>query len=143
MSDIFYPDDVTDILENKKVIFLGDSIVRALYKDLIWLINDKSLIPLEVNPLQTPSNKVVTQNCLLYVFVVVVQHQLNFQVLKAKGEKHCPDLGMIATSKDTSAAFLSNRDTLHGNFRGLCPGNNYVEDRSYHNKEHNISVEFK
>ena len=49
MSDIFYPDDVTDILKNKKILFLGDSIVRALYKDLIWLINTKSLIPLEVN----------------------------------------------------------------------------------------------
>ena len=141
MSD--RPDDVMDILENKKVIFLGDSIVRALYKDLIWLINDKSLIPLEVNPLQTPSNKSSHSKLSFVCFFVAVQHQLNFQVLKAKGEKHFPDRGMISTSKDTSAAFLSNRDTLHGNFRGLCPGNNYVEDRSYHNKEHNISVEFK
>ena len=95
----------------------------------------------EFNVLHLNSYRSLAQFCDF--FVVVVQHQLNFQVLKAKGEKHCPDLGMIATSKDTSAAFLSNRDTLDGNFRGLCPGNNYVEDRSYHNKEHNISVEFK
>ena len=49
MADLFSPGDVTKVLKNKRCVFLGASIVRGLYKDLLWLINSKSLIPLEVN----------------------------------------------------------------------------------------------
>jgi hypothetical protein len=49
MADIFSPDEVTELLKNKNIVFLGGSVVRGLYKDLCWLINSKSLIPYEVN----------------------------------------------------------------------------------------------
>ena len=57
MSDIFFPEDVTKLLTNKNVLFLGGSVVRGLYKDLCWLINSKSLIPYEVNTITQFQNK--------------------------------------------------------------------------------------
>ena len=39
--------DVRKLLENKKVIFLGDSIIRDVYKDMVWLYQKKGLIPYE------------------------------------------------------------------------------------------------
>ena len=49
MVDLFSPGDVTKVLKNKLCVFLCGSVVRGLYKDLLWLINSKSLIPFEVS----------------------------------------------------------------------------------------------
>jgi hypothetical protein len=49
MADIFYPTDLARLLANKHVVFLGGSVVRGLYRDMMWLINSASLIPHEVN----------------------------------------------------------------------------------------------
>ena len=59
MADLFSPGDVTKVLKNKRCVFLGASIVRGLYKDLLWLINSKSLIPFEVSKIYIKFN-----NCL-------------------------------------------------------------------------------
>ena len=37
MCDIFTRDDIHKLLRGKSCLFLGDSIMRNLYKDLVWL----------------------------------------------------------------------------------------------------------
>ncbi|KAJ9590219.1 hypothetical protein L9F63_016669 [Diploptera punctata] len=44
MSDIFTKSDALKLLQSKHIIFFGDSNFRALYKDVIWLLNHNSLI---------------------------------------------------------------------------------------------------
>lgn len=48
MSDIFLKKDALNLLEKKHIVFFGDSNVRSLYKDLIWLMNRNSLIEKDV-----------------------------------------------------------------------------------------------
>nr|ACO15260.1 FAM113A [Caligus clemensi] len=48
MADIFVQKDVHTLTRNQSFLFIGDSNMRAIYKDLIWLsqsTNDSSLIP--------------------------------------------------------------------------------------------------
>ena len=65
MADCFKPEDVDKLLAVKHLVFLGDSVTRAIYKvgqldsstkhgfefdmsqDFVWLANDSSLIPVE------------------------------------------------------------------------------------------------
>ena len=47
MSDLFLSEDVRRVLKGKQVVLLGDSNIRGLYKDIVWLINDNSFIPYE------------------------------------------------------------------------------------------------
>ncbi|GJQ81918.1 hypothetical protein Trydic_g20386 [Trypoxylus dichotomus] len=44
-SDIFYKVEAQNLLKNRRIFFFGDSNVRALYKDLVWLIEYGTLIP--------------------------------------------------------------------------------------------------
>ncbi|PSN31703.1 hypothetical protein C0J52_23620 [Blattella germanica] len=44
MSDIFTKDDAQRLLANKHIMFFGDSNIRALYKDLLCLLNRNALI---------------------------------------------------------------------------------------------------
>lgn len=46
--DLFIKQDVAKLLEGKSILFLGDSIMRNIYKDLVWLTSpkdDNKLIP--------------------------------------------------------------------------------------------------
>ena len=48
MCDIFTRASATDLLRGKSILFLGDSIMRNIYKDLIWMISPETrgdLIP--------------------------------------------------------------------------------------------------
>jgi len=47
MSDLFLSEDVRRVLKGKHVVLLGNSNIRGLYKDIVWLINDNSFIPQE------------------------------------------------------------------------------------------------
>lgn len=47
MSSVFTSADLQRILKGKHVLFLGDSIVRALYKDIVWLYNCNYFLPVE------------------------------------------------------------------------------------------------
>ena len=49
MTDLFETEDVRDLLKNKTVVFLGGSIIRGLYKDVIWLLNSNSFLPQKVS----------------------------------------------------------------------------------------------
>ena len=45
MSDVFDSEQTVQLLKGKTVLFLGASVTRGLYKDLIWLINSNTLLP--------------------------------------------------------------------------------------------------
>ncbi|XP_014284517.1 uncharacterized protein [Halyomorpha halys] len=46
MADIFRKEDVCSLLMGKHILFIGDSNIRALYKDILWLYKMNSLISL-------------------------------------------------------------------------------------------------
>ena len=48
MCDLYKPDDLCRLLKGKHVAVFGGSVMRGLYKDIVWLLNDDSLIPKEV-----------------------------------------------------------------------------------------------
>ena len=48
MCDVYKSSDVAELLAGKHVAVLGGSVMRGLYKDLVWLLNDDSFIPAEV-----------------------------------------------------------------------------------------------
>ncbi|XP_063598017.1 uncharacterized protein LOC134774621 [Penaeus indicus] len=48
MADIFRQDDVTKLLSDRSVLMLGDSNMRSIYRDLIYLLVDGGIIPPEM-----------------------------------------------------------------------------------------------
>ena len=48
MSDVFKSEEVVKLLKGKTVLFLGASVTRGLYKDLIWLLNTNALLPKKI-----------------------------------------------------------------------------------------------
>lgn len=48
MADIFLKEDVRKHFKGKKVIFLGDSIMRNIYQDFLYLIEKGDLTPYEL-----------------------------------------------------------------------------------------------
>jgi len=48
MCDIFKKSDVESLLKGKHVVVFGGSVMRGLYKDIVWMLNDDSFIPREV-----------------------------------------------------------------------------------------------
>ncbi|KDR15055.1 PC-esterase domain-containing protein 1B-like isoform X1 [Zootermopsis nevadensis] len=44
MSDIYLKKDALNLLEKRHAVFFGDSNMRSVYKDLVWLMNKNSLI---------------------------------------------------------------------------------------------------
>ena len=48
MTDIFNSEQAVTLLKGKTVLFLGGSVTRGLYKDLIWLLNSNSLLPRQI-----------------------------------------------------------------------------------------------
>ena len=45
--EMFTKDDVRSLFKNRFVLFLGDSIIRDVYKDFVWLREKGNLIPHE------------------------------------------------------------------------------------------------
>ena len=48
MTDIFNREQAVKLLKGKTVLFLGGSVTRGLYKDLIWLLNSNTLLPRQI-----------------------------------------------------------------------------------------------
>ena len=46
---VWHRKEVVRLLAGKRVLLLGGSIVRGIYKDLIWLINSNTTLPREVS----------------------------------------------------------------------------------------------
>ena len=44
MTDLFDKGDASSLLRDQTILLLGGSVVRGLYKDLVWLLNTNSLI---------------------------------------------------------------------------------------------------
>ncbi len=57
MCDIFKKQDLLRVFGNKSVLFLGDSIMRSLYKDFVWLSRNDELIPPKLNKEVCTPNK--------------------------------------------------------------------------------------
>jgi hypothetical protein len=49
MCDVFTREDLLRLFRGKSVLFLGDSLMRSIYKDFIWLSKENSLIKHEIN----------------------------------------------------------------------------------------------
>ena len=45
MADIFLKDDARKLFRGQKVIFLGDSIMRNIYQDFVYLLENGNLTP--------------------------------------------------------------------------------------------------
>ena len=48
MTDVFNSRQAVDLLKGKTILFLGASVTRGLYKDLIWLLNSITLLPRQI-----------------------------------------------------------------------------------------------
>lgn len=48
MTDIFNTEQAIQLLKGRTVLFLGGSVTRGLYKDLIWLLNSNTLLPRQI-----------------------------------------------------------------------------------------------
>ena len=121
MTDIFLSDDVASLLQNKTIIILGSSIMRGLYKDLVWLLNT---------------------NTLMDYGVLGNRGEESFPSLDRLDERL--DLTVMERRKKTLKRIFheNNRDMLR-DFRGVTIGRDYAEVREYHNKESNITIIFK
>ena len=54
MADVFTREDVRRVLGGRQVLLLGDSVLRNLYQDLVWLAEKGTLTPNEVSPPPLP-----------------------------------------------------------------------------------------
>ena len=54
MADVFTREDMRRVLGGMQVLFLGDSVLRNLYQDFVWLAEKGTLTPNEVPPPPPP-----------------------------------------------------------------------------------------
>ena len=45
MADVFLKADVRSIFKDRKVLFMGDSVLRNLYQDFVYLVEKGTLTP--------------------------------------------------------------------------------------------------
>ena len=45
MADVFLKSDVRSIFKDRKVLFMGDSVLRNLYQDFVYLVEKGTLTP--------------------------------------------------------------------------------------------------
>jgi len=119
MADLFSSSNTINLLKNKCIVLCGGSVIRGLYKDLIWLLNSNTLIEYKV---------------------LGTKGEERFPDL---------DKANVKKKHLTNIFHEENRDHLHNSgdseddFRGLNSGRSYVEVREYYNKENNILIIFK
>ena len=76
MADIFQRSDVRNVLLNKKVVFLGDSILRNIYQDLVWLFEHGDF---------TPHRTLVDKHCCEILSLVI------FSLIRGRRENSSED----------------------------------------------------
>ena len=59
MTDLFDKGDVSSLLRDQTILLLGGSVVRGLYKDLVWLLNTNSLIDRGVRNIEDLSETIL------------------------------------------------------------------------------------
>ena len=121
MTDFFMSEDVRKLLRGKKIVYLGGSITRGLYKDLIWLLNSNNFMPKAILGSKGEKNFPDFSN---------------------------PKL-QPGSESDDEGRFFNNKDELHNcggcpdDFKGINQGRNYTESREYVNEEHQITIAYK
>lgn len=115
MADIFLSSDACKVLSGKHIVVIGGSNMRGLYKDIVWLVNDSSLIPYECLGAKGESRF----------------PDFNWKV-------GCPKK---PSSRLRRIFHDGNRDNLL-DFNGLHAGRGYVEPRRYYNEKHDITVNY-
>lgn len=116
MADIFLSKEARNVLKGKHIAVIGGSNMRGLYKDIVWLLNDDSIIPKEVlgEKLEKRFPDFSSQRCAR----VKISNRLK--------KKFNDD----------------NRDWLFKN-EGLHPGRTYAEPRVYYHEKKDITVNFR
>ena len=59
MTDLFDKGDVSSLLRDQTILLLGGSVIRGLYKDLVWLLNTNSLIDRGVRNIEDLSETIL------------------------------------------------------------------------------------
>ena len=117
MAEILGHKDAQYVLEGKHVAILGGSNMRGLYKDMVWLLNDSSLVPYE---------------CL--------GEKLEKNYPNFEGKRW--EKSTIKVSKRLRKIFDKDNVDLLLKGEGLHPGRNYIEPRTYHHKKKNITINY-
>jgi len=117
MGDIFLAKEARAVLANKHVAIIGGSNMRGLYKDIVWLINDDSIIPKEI-----------------------LGEKSEARFPDFDGQKWAKSRKRIS-ARIRKKFNDDNRDHLIGN-EGLHPGRTYKEPRFYYSKKSNIMINF-
>lgn len=117
MGDIFLCKEAQQVLANKHIAVIGGSNMRGLYKDMIWLLNDNSIIPYEV---------------------LGEKLEKNYPDFDGTRWKR----GQKKISKRLRRIYHDdNKDHLLKS-EGLHPGRNYIEPRIYHHENKDIMISF-
>ena len=156
MTDLFETADVRDLLKNKTVVFLGGSIIRGLYKDVIWLLNSNSFLPQKVSDIYFFLFEMKINWVEYEMFIPSFDFLLMLiqKILGAKGEKRFPDFEaseVPGLSQKIRSIFSNNQDVLHycgeaecdEDYRGLLSGRQYRESREYSNPELQVQIYYR
>jgi len=114
MCDVFLSEDIGKIFQNQHIVLLGDSQMRGVYKDFVWLLNHPSFIPNEV---------------------LCAKSEQRFPDMENTEWKQepCEELYEIFDKE--------NRDFLLDT-KGLTSGRTFIEPRQYYNKKYNICINY-
>ena len=115
MSDLFLSEDVRKLLQGKRVVLIGDSNIRGIYKDMIWLLNHNSFLPYE---------------CL---GAKGEPRFPDFSIGNKDGRKISQELQSIFDDRNRDHRIMF--DNLHS-------GRSYIESRYYHKEDDDIHVYF-
>ena len=156
MTDLFETEDVRDLLKNKTVVFLGGSIIRGLYKDVIWLLNSNSFLPQKVSDIYFFLFEMKINWVEYEMFIPSFDFLLMLiqKILGAKGEKRFPDFEaseVQGLNQKIRSIFSNNQDVLHycgeaecdEDYRGLLSGRQYRESREYSNPELQVQIYYR
>jgi len=119
--DIFLSEDVQKILAGKTILFQGDSLVRGLYKDLVWLLNANSIINYKV---------LGSKGEYRYPELDCIDNK----VLKKTFENNQDYLKHLKVGEETES---------QDDFKGVSSGRTYREYREYYNEKFDIYIIFK
>ena len=129
MTDIFNSEQAVTLLKGKTVLFLGGSVTRGLYKDLIWLLNSNTLLPRQILGQKGEASFPDFSRA-----GGEYQHRFKFRDQLQQEDFHgaVPDCLTITT--------LIYNKTITA---GLNRGRNYQETREYINTDLDIRICFK
>ncbi len=118
MADIFFTKEARKVLAKKHVAVIGGSNMRGLYKDIVWLLNDNSIIPREV---------------------LGAKSEMRFPEFGGKFWQKSSE----RISARMRRIFHDENQDLLLKHEGLHPGRTYIEPRFYYHEKHDITINYK